>query len=90
MIFGNGRGKVFSQLEVKTSFLVSVALFEIGSAVCGSAPTMNALIVGRTLCGLGGSGIYVGAINIISISTTEAERPGYLGFVGLTCGVGTV
>lgn len=90
MLFGNGRGKVFSQFEVKTYFLVSVALFEIGSAVCGPAPTMNALIVRRTLCGLGGFGIYIGAINVISISTTEPERPGYLSFVGLTWGVGTV
>ncbi|KUL84942.1 hypothetical protein ZTR_07867 [Talaromyces verruculosus] len=89
-LFGNGRGKVFSQFEVKTSFLVSAALFEVGSARCGPAPTMNALIVRRTLCGLGSVGIYIGAINIISISTIEPERPGYFGFVGLTCGVGTV
>ncbi|PYH94064.1 putative MFS drug efflux transporter [Aspergillus ellipticus CBS 707.79] len=83
-------GKVFTQMDTKRSLLVAVVLFETGSAVCGAAPTMNALIVGRTLCGVGGVGIYVGAINIISFSTTEAERPGCLGFVGLTWGIGTV
>lgn len=84
------RGKIFAQFETKKSFLVTVVLFEIGSAVCGAAPTMNALIIGRTICGIGGSGIYLGAINLLSNSTTEAERPGYLGFVGLTWGIGTV
>ncbi|KAA8644348.1 hypothetical protein EYZ11_001643 [Aspergillus tanneri] len=83
-------GKVFAQLEAKKSFIVTIILFEVGSAVCGAAPTMNALIIGRALCGIGGSGIYLGAINILSNSTTEAERPGYLGFVGLTWGIGTV
>lgn len=81
---------VFSLFQVKTSFLVSVASFEIGSAACDSATTMNALIVRRTLCSLGGFGIYIGAINVTSISTTEPERPGYLGFIGLTWGVRTV
>ena len=84
------RGKIFAQFETKKSFLITVILFEVGSAVCGAAPTMNALIVGRTICGIGGSGIYLGAINLLSNSTTEAERPGYLGFVGLTWGIGTV
>lgn len=83
-------GKIFAQFETKKSFLITVILFEVGSAVCGAAPTMNALIVGRTICGIGGSGIYLGAINLLSNSTTEAERPGYLGFVGLTWGIGTV
>lgn len=77
-------------MDIKRCFLAAVLIFEVGSAVCGAAPTMNALIVGRALCGVGGVGIYVGAINIISLSTTEAERPGYLGFVGLTWGLGTV
>lgn len=71
-------------------FLLAVVLFEIGSALCGAAPTMNALIVGRAICGLGGAGIYIGAMSILSVFTTEAERPMYLSLVGLTWGLGTV
>ena len=41
------RGKLYGSFEAKTLFLIAVALFEIGSAICGAAPTMNALIVGR-------------------------------------------
>lgn len=35
-------------------------MFEIGSAVCGAAPSMNALIVGRVIAGMGGAGSYLG------------------------------
>jgi len=49
--------------------------FEIGSAVCGAAPSMNALIIGRAIAGLGGAGMYLGVI-ILSIFTTTTERPG--------------
>jgi MFS family permease len=51
---------------------------------------MNALIVGRAICGLGGSGIYLGCMNLLSALTTEAERPAYLSLVGLMWGLGTV
>lgn len=28
-------------------------LFEVGSAICGAAPNMNAFIIGRAVAGLG-------------------------------------
>ena len=51
---------------------------------------MTALIVGRVICGLGGTGIYIGAMNLLSLLTSEAERPIYLGISGLTWGLGTM
>lgn len=51
---------------------------------------MSALIVGRAICGIGGMGIYLGTMNMVSALTSEAERPMYLGFVGLTWGIGTM
>ena len=83
-------GKIFMLFENKTAFLVAVFVFEAGTAVCGAARTMNALIVGRTLCGLGASGIYIGSVNLVSLLTTIQERPTYLGLTGLTWGAGTV
>lgn len=65
-------------------------IFEVGSAVCGSAPNMNALIVGRAICGIGGAGMYTGAMVLLSVFTTEQERPVYLGFTGLAWGLGTI
>jgi len=65
-------------------------LFEIGSAICGAAPTMDALIVGRAICGVGGSGMYVGVMTLLAATTTIHERPVYVGGTGLTWGLGTV
>lgn len=48
------RGKIYGEYDNKYLFLVAVFIFEIGSAVCGSAPSLNVLIVGRAICGLGG------------------------------------
>ena len=51
---------------------------------------MSALIVGRAICGLGGSGTYTGVMTLLSILTDEKERPAYLGVTGVTWGLGTV
>lgn len=83
-------GKVFGQFNAKWTYILCVFLFEVGSAVCGAAPTMDALIVGRAICGVGGSGMYVGVMTLLAATTTMHERPMYVGGTGLTWGLGTV
>ncbi|KAF2758463.1 MFS general substrate transporter [Pseudovirgaria hyperparasitica] len=82
--------RLASLYDNKLIFINGVLLFEIGSAVCGAAPNMTALIIGRVLCGMGGVAIYSGAMNLLSVLTSEAERPMYLNLTGLTWGAGTV
>lgn len=65
-------------------------IFEIGSVISGAAPTLNALIVGRAICGIGAPGLYIGAINLLTVFTSMAERPLYMAFVGATWCLGTV
>lgn len=81
---------MYAQFDAKILYLTCVMLFEVGSAVCGAAPTMDALIVGRAICGFGGAGMYTGVMTLLSVTTTEHERPTYIGFTGLTWGLGTV
>ncbi|KAK0609540.1 MFS drug efflux transporter [Bombardia bombarda] len=83
-------GQCYGYFDAKFMFMLCVLIFEIGSAVCGSAPNMNALIVGRAICGIGGAGMYTGAMVLISVLTTEQERPIYLGCAGLAWGLGTI
>ncbi|KAL8979584.1 MAG: hypothetical protein Q9177_006103, partial [Variospora cf. flavescens] len=83
-------GKIYAQFDAKYLYLISVFLFEVGSAICGAAPTMDALIIGRAICGLGGAGMYLGVMTLLSVNTNEHERPTYIGFTGLTWGGGTV
>ena len=63
-------------------------LFEAGSALCGGAPNMDALIVGRVLAGIGGSGIYLGVLNYLSVTTTNNERGAYIALIGMVWGLG--
>lgn len=81
---------MYGQFDAKILYLLNVLTFEVGSAVCGAAPTINALIVGRAICGLGGAGMYCGVMTLLSVTTTEHERPTYIGMTGLTWGAGTV
>ena len=83
-------GKIFGQFNSKWTYVFCVFLFEVGSAVCGAAPTIDALIIGRAICGVGGSGMYVGVMTLLAATTTMHERPMYVGGTGLTWGLGTV
>ena len=78
------RGQVYAEFNVKILYIISVSCFEIGSAICGAAPTMNVLIGGRLLCGIGGMGIYLGALNIISTLTPIRTRAMWLSFISLS------
>lgn len=52
--------KMNETFQIKWIIIGSLILFEAGSALCGAAPNMNALIVGRVIAGLGGAGAYIG------------------------------
>ncbi|KAK0649656.1 major facilitator superfamily domain-containing protein [Cercophora newfieldiana] len=83
-------GNLLNNFNMKWVFVGGVAMFEIGSAVCGAAPNMNALIVGRVLAGAGGSGVYLGALNYFSYLTMPNERGLYITLIGFFWGVGAV
>ena len=51
-------GKLYAIFDSKWLYIISVIIFEAGSALCGGAPSMNALIVGRAIAGAGAIGIY--------------------------------
>ncbi|KAI9756580.1 MAG: hypothetical protein M1815_003296 [Lichina confinis] len=83
-------GKIYGQFNAKWMYIISFFLFEVGSAVCGAAPSMDALIIGRAIAGWGGAGMYVGVLTLLAATTSAQERPTYIGLTGLTWGLGTV
>ena len=83
-------GKVYDQFNAKWTYIICVLFFEVGSAICGAAPSINAFIVGRAICGVSGAGMYVGLMTMIALTTTIQERPMYVSGAGLTWGIGTV
>ncbi|GES65987.1 major facilitator superfamily domain, general substrate transporter [Aspergillus terreus] len=83
-------GKVYGVFNVKYVYLFNIALFEIGSAVCGAAPNMTALVVGRVIAGVGGSGMYSGTLTFVAMLTSLKERPIYMAGSTVIWGIGSV
>lgn len=83
-------GKFYMFYSIKTVFLTAVGLFEIGSAVCGAAPSSVAFIVGRAIAGIGAGGIFSGVIIIIVYAVPLHKRPLYQGMFGAVFGLASV
>lgn len=83
-------GKVYKYFPLKTSFLVAVFIFELGSLICGVAQNSTTLIVGRAIAGLGGSGIAPGVYTISAFSAEPAKRATYTGIIGASYGITSV
>lgn len=83
-------GALYTSFNMKWIFIGSILLFEVGSVICGAAPNMNAIIVGRVIAGAGGSGIYLGGLNYFSALTEKKERGLYVSGTGFVWGLGAV
>lgn len=74
-------GKLYVLYDVKWVFLGALGLFEIGSLICGVAPSSVALIIGRAVAGIGAAGLFSGALLVIAQSVPLLQRPAYIGFI---------
>ncbi|XDG05591.1 hypothetical protein ABKA04_005206 [Annulohypoxylon sp. FPYF3050] len=83
-------GKLYVIYNPKFVFLASIFIFEIGSAVCGAAPTSVALIIGRAIAGVGSAGIFSGSITVMVYSIPLHRRPFYQGLFGAVFGLANV
>lgn len=83
-------GKSYGVFNMKWIYLVNIVLFEVGSALCGAAPSMQALVIGRVIAGVGGSGMYSGTLTYVSVLTSAKERPAYLAGSTVIWGIGSV
>ncbi|EER28765.1 Major Facilitator Superfamily protein [Coccidioides posadasii C735 delta SOWgp] len=83
-------GKIYGVFNIKWVYLGNLILFEIGSAICGAAPNMTALIVARVITGIGGSGMYAGTMMYVSVTTSLKERAMYMSGNAVMWGVGSV
>lgn len=83
-------GKTYGVFNIKWTYITNIILFEVGSAICGAAPNMDALIIGRVIAGVGGSGMYSGTLTYVSILTDEGEKPAYLAGSTAMWGLGSV
>ncbi|CAG8898857.1 unnamed protein product [Penicillium egyptiacum] len=73
----------------KPIMLIAVAVFLVGSLVCALAPKMDALIVGRAIQGLGGSGMGIMVNIVVSDMFSLRDRGLYLAITSLVWAVGS-
>ncbi|KAI4655974.1 Efflux pump dep3 [Alternaria ventricosa] len=83
-------GKIYGVFNIKWVYIFNIFLFNAGSALCGAAPNIEALIVGRVVAGVGGSGMYSGTLTYVSVLSDEKEKPAYLAGSTVVWGIGSV
>ncbi|RVX75729.1 hypothetical protein B0A52_00085 [Exophiala mesophila] len=83
-------GTLYNNFDKKVVYLSTLVVFEAGSALCGAAPSMTALIVGRVVAGAGGSGIFLGSLHYFTDLPTVKERGFYVALSGVVWGLGAV
>lgn len=83
-------GRVYKFYDIKITFLCCVAVFEIGSVICGAAPNSVVFIVGRAIAGLGSAGIFSGVMIIMIPMIPLRKRPQFQGIFGSVFGVSSV
>lgn len=83
-------GKISLVFGRKYTMIVAIVLFEIGSLVCALANSMNMLIGGRVLAGVGGGGIQVMVFIIVTEIVTIDKRGMLQGLVGAAFGIASV
>ena len=74
-------GRIYQKFNLKSSFLVFFAIFEIGSAVGGAATSSAMLIVGRAIAGIGSAGLVSGGLTITASAVPLEKRPSLMGAI---------
>ncbi|PSR90761.1 putative MFS aflatoxin efflux pump [Coniella lustricola] len=83
-------GKLYTFYSVKTCYIISVLFFEVGSAICGAAPSSTVFIIGRAISGIGSAGIMSGTITVIVYALPLRRRPIFQGLFGAVFGIASV
>ncbi|KAI1283672.1 major facilitator superfamily domain-containing protein [Xylaria sp. FL0933] len=83
-------GKLYRFYPIRGVYATSVVLFEVGSALCGAAPSSVAFIFGRAIQGVGSAGIFAGAIVVIVYAVPLHRRPFWQGMTGAVFGVSSI
>lgn len=71
----------------KRVFIIGIALFGVGSALCGLAPNVLALTLARGAQGVGGAAMFATALALLAATFTGRERGVAFGAFGAVTGV---
>src|SRR5262249_318103 len=77
-------GKISDIHGRRTTLLIAVSMYMLGSLVCALAPNMLVLILGRILHGLGGGGLTATAMVVLGDVAAPRDRGLYYGYFSVT------
>ncbi|KAJ4404199.1 hypothetical protein N0V91_006102 [Didymella pomorum] len=80
-------GRIYQLYSTKWVFLAAILIFEVGSVVCGAAPSSVAFVIGRAVAGIGSAGIFQGGMMVIVGLVPLSKRPMYTAVFGMSFGV---
>ncbi|MFH8366838.1 MFS transporter [Streptomyces sp. NPDC018031] len=83
-------GKAGDLLGRKGVFVFAIVVFIIGSAVAGWAGTMDQMIIGRAIQGVGGGGLMIGVQAIMADIVPPRRRGHYMGLISAAFGLASV
>jgi len=83
-------GKLADLFSRRRLMLVGVAIFVLGSTLCGAAQSMEALILFRAIQGLGGGAIYALSFIVVGILFAPEERAKMQGIISGIWGVAAI
>lgn len=68
-------GQVLTIARTKWIYLFAITVFELGSLICAVSPSIEVLIFGRAIQGVGASGIFITVLTVIAQTTKLESRP---------------
>ncbi|KAK0648244.1 major facilitator superfamily domain-containing protein [Cercophora newfieldiana] len=83
-------GRIYKLYSTKWVFLISVVVFEVGSALCGAAPSSEAFIVGRAIAGAGAAGVWAGSTMLMIPLIPLRKRPIFVSMSGMIFAISSV
>lgn len=83
-------GKLSIILGRKWTMVVAILIFQGGSLMCALANSMNVLIGGRVMAGIGGAGVNSGVFVIVSEVVPINKRPMALSLLGIIFAIASV
>ncbi len=84
-------GKIGDLYGRRRMFQTAIVIFLIGSLMCGLAPSMMLLVVGRLVQGIGGGGLYALCFGIVGDLVAPRQRGRYIGyFAGMFATAGVI
>lgn len=83
-------GKLLTFYSTKWIYLAALFIFELGSLICGVAPTSTVLIIGRAIAGVGSGGVGTGSLMLVAQSVPRRQRPTLVGLVSAMYGFAAI